>query len=359
MITHGEWVREKAVSKILLHTEFMSNFVGISNPICLELPELALCRGNCPAPPVLEDSGVCRSRSAVMLPCVSLAAALHGALVFLALTMAMGVGEPRSVIGISLLPAMGSGTGAPCEPSLVEGAPSAIAAPVTARHADPVASSGASQKPNKSAAAVKKSASARIAPEKPVKASAVAIRADTELRDPVPRVMTAVMRAPATEAVLQDPVPSGDDQDSGNRGVAAGIAVPRTAMAVAAGSHASDASAASGVKGGPGDGGTGAAGGPVGASFGDGDGPRFVQRIVPRYPELARRRGREGVVLLRLVIGSGGELRDARVVEGGGHGFDEAALAAVRASVYAPAMRGGQGVECAALLPIRFALKGS
>ena len=97
----------------------------------------------------------------------------------------------------------------------------------------------------------------------------------------------------------------------------------------------------------------------MGATFGDADGPRFVQRVTPRYPELARRRGREGLVLLRLVIGPDGELRDARIVEGGGHGFGEAALAAVRASVYAPATRDGRGVECAALLPIRFALKGS
>jgi protein TonB len=99
--------------------------------------------------------------------------------------------------------------------------------------------------------------------------------------------------------------------------------------------------------------------GPMEASFGDSDGPRFIQRVMPKYPELARRRGREGLVVLRLVIGPGGDLRDAQVVEGGGHGFDEAALAAVRASVYAPATREGRGMECAALLPIRFALKGS
>jgi len=99
--------------------------------------------------------------------------------------------------------------------------------------------------------------------------------------------------------------------------------------------------------------------GPVGASFGDADGPKFVHRIMPRYPELARRRGREGLVLLRLVIGPGGELRSVEVVEGGGHGFAEAALAAVRASSFAPAMREGHAVECAALLPIRFTLKGS
>jgi protein TonB len=81
--------------------------------------------------------------------------------------------------------------------------------------------------------------------------------------------------------------------------------------------------------------------------------------VLPKYPEIARRRGREGRVVLKLVIGAGGELRHVEVVEGGGHGFEEAALAAVRASEYAPAVRGGRPVECAALLPIRFSLRGS
>ena len=51
------------------------------------------------------------------------------------------------------------------------------------------------------------------------------------------------------------------------------------------------------------------------------------------------------------------ELKDVSVVDGGGHGFEDAALAAVKASSYAPARRDGQCVECSALLPIRFALK--
>lgn len=83
-----------------------------------------------------------------------------------------------------------------------------------------------------------------------------------------------------------------------------------------------------------------------------------MRRVLPQYPEAARRKGREGRVVLRLVIGACGELKDAAVVEGGGHGFEEAALEAAMASAYAPAVRGGRAVECAAMLPIRFSLKG-
>lgn len=106
-------------------------------------------------------------------------------------------------------------------------------------------------------------------------------------------------------------------------------------------------------------GGSGGGTGPIASRFGDANGPRFVQRVMPKYPELARRRGREGVVVLRLTIGACGELKDAVVVEGGGNGFEDAALAAVRASTYAPATKQGESVECSALLPIRFALKNS
>jgi protein TonB len=100
-------------------------------------------------------------------------------------------------------------------------------------------------------------------------------------------------------------------------------------------------------------------GGSVLSNFGDADGPRFVRRVMPKYPELARRRGLEGVVLLRLVIGISGELKDVQVVEGAERYFEEAALAAVKASRYAPATKNGQSIECSALLPIRFALRGT
>lgn len=93
------------------------------------------------------------------------------------------------------------------------------------------------------------------------------------------------------------------------------------------------------------------------ASFGDADGPRFVKRVMPRYPDSARRRGREGLVVLRLSIDADGVLRDIRIVEKAGFGLDEAALEAARASTYAPARRFGRPVRCEVLLPVRFALK--
>jgi hypothetical protein len=46
-------------------------------------------------------------------------------------------------------------------------------------------------------------------------------------------------------------------------------------------------------------------------------------------------------------------------VEGAGFGFDEEALAPIRASIFRAAVRDGRPVVIRALLPVRFMLRGS
>lgn len=118
-----------------------------------------------------------------------------------------------------------------------------------------------------------------------------------------------------------------------------------------------------GAPGPPSSGGTGAGSGTgtfsgrtVEGVFGATDGPAFSERVSPVYPRTAQRLGREGIVLLRLSIDARGTLTAVEVVERAGHGFDEAALAAVRESRFTPARRGGTEVPCRALLSIRFKL---
>jgi len=112
----------------------------------------------------------------------------------------------------------------------------------------------------------------------------------------------------------------------------------------------------------PGAGGVGAgAGGGLGngtyeGQFGQGDGPRFRHRALPRYPDEAKRSGREGSVSLRLRIDASGVLRDVEVVGHCGLDFVEEALRAIRASTFYPAMRQGQAMPCNAVLTIRFTL---
>lgn len=91
--------------------------------------------------------------------------------------------------------------------------------------------------------------------------------------------------------------------------------------------------------------------------FGDHGAPAFLRREIPVYPELARRLGKEGRVLLKLLIDADGKLTNVEVVEGAGYGFTEASVAAVRKSTYAPGHRDGVKVPTRALLPVRFHLQ--
>jgi protein TonB len=94
-------------------------------------------------------------------------------------------------------------------------------------------------------------------------------------------------------------------------------------------------------------------------AFGASGGPGFVKRVLPRDPRAAREMGREGTVVLRLAIDAQGRLEAVEVAESAGFGFDEAAIEAVRASAFRPAVRDGRPVESLALLPVKFVLKGS
>ncbi len=66
------------------------------------------------------------------------------------------------------------------------------------------------------------------------------------------------------------------------------------------------------------------------------------------YPEAPRREGLEANVKVELLIDETGAVREARVVEGGGAGFDEAAKELSRLLSFSPGTRGGRPV------PVRY-----
>lgn len=92
-------------------------------------------------------------------------------------------------------------------------------------------------------------------------------------------------------------------------------------------------------------------------SFGSANGPTFRKQVQPVFPSLARRRGKEGVVLLRLAINESGHLTQVELLEDPGYGFAEAAIEAVRNSSFSPAHHNGRPVAVRAILPIRFTLR--
>jgi protein TonB len=111
---------------------------------------------------------------------------------------------------------------------------------------------------------------------------------------------------------------------------------------------------------GPGSGpgtGSGAGGGPVDAAFGSGDGPRYLHKVLPRYPRFARQRGQEGTVLLLVTISERGRPVEVEVLKPAGMGFDEEAVRAVKESTFSPLKRDGRPMACRARLSVQFVLE--
>ncbi|OQX17711.1 MAG: hypothetical protein BWK76_09805 [Desulfobulbaceae bacterium A2] len=84
------------------------------------------------------------------------------------------------------------------------------------------------------------------------------------------------------------------------------------------------------------------------------------QRTPPSYPQLSRRRGEEGTVLVQVELDEEGRVSEARVVQGSGwERLDEAALFAVRQWRCQPPRREGRPVRAVALQPFHFKLAGN
>ena len=91
--------------------------------------------------------------------------------------------------------------------------------------------------------------------------------------------------------------------------------------------------------------------------FGNTGAPMFIHREMPVYPYLARRLGREGKVVLKLLIDRNGKLQSIEVIEQSGFGFAEAAVEAIKKSTFTPAQRNGEKIASRAILSVRFNLK--
>jgi protein TonB len=79
---------------------------------------------------------------------------------------------------------------------------------------------------------------------------------------------------------------------------------------------------------------------------------------IPRYPETARENGWEGVVMLSVSVGAGGEALSVSILKSSGHGLlDASAVDAVRRWRFEPARRAGVPIPATATVPIRFRLE--
>ena len=173
---------------------------------------------------------------------------------------------------------------------------------------------------------------------------------------PAQRVDAAAPKAVQSQPVEKRPEMAEPVKHVPIQAPAAQTTAPTPAQAVSTGQSIT----APGVKGGvavSGKTGPAVPSGPVEGTFGASDGPAFANAIQPVYPRIARKLGKEGTVLLRITLDEKGGLVSVAVVEKAGHGFDEAAVNAVKGSRFRPARQRGVAMACRALLSIRFKLE--
>jgi len=76
-----------------------------------------------------------------------------------------------------------------------------------------------------------------------------------------------------------------------------------------------------------------------------------------RYPEIARKAGVEGRVIIQFVVDESGNVLEPAVVRGIGAGCDEEALRVVREAKFKPGKQRGKAVKVKMSLPITFKLR--
>jgi protein TonB len=76
------------------------------------------------------------------------------------------------------------------------------------------------------------------------------------------------------------------------------------------------------------------------------------------YPEIARRAGVEGMVVVQVLIDTKGNVNDTKVAKSlGNNGCDEAAIAAIKKTKWKPALQRDKPVKVWVSIPVIFKLK--
>ncbi len=106
--------------------------------------------------------------------------------------------------------------------------------------------------------------------------------------------------------------------------------------------------------------GAGTGGGTGGGPYQPGSGiepPTLVREVRANYTAEARRQAIEGEVVLEVVVGRDGRVRNVRVTRGLGAGLDQKAVEAVREWRFTPARRAGSAVDVVVTVSVEFTLR--
>ena len=85
--------------------------------------------------------------------------------------------------------------------------------------------------------------------------------------------------------------------------------------------------------------------------------PEFVNRVQAAYPDMARKAGIEGKVIVKVLVGKNGKPEKAQIIKNPGTDiFDESVINAVMNSTYTPAIQNGRPVKVWLMVPFSFKL---
>lgn len=84
-----------------------------------------------------------------------------------------------------------------------------------------------------------------------------------------------------------------------------------------------------------------------------GEKPEIIKRVIPEYPEMARRIGTQGTVVLTIILGENGLVEDVKVKKSI-IGLDSAAVRAVKQFVFSPAKQNDKPVRVRMNIPFQF-----
>ena len=105
---------------------------------------------------------------------------------------------------------------------------------------------------------------------------------------------------------------------------------------------------------------SGAGTGTEGASIRLDEKPRWLKRVEPEYPRIAKLTGVEGVVILSVYIDESGHVTDTKVIKSlGNTGCDEAAVTAAMQWRFIPAQRDGRPLAMWFSVPVLFQLEAN
>jgi protein TonB len=86
--------------------------------------------------------------------------------------------------------------------------------------------------------------------------------------------------------------------------------------------------------------------------------PLLEENPPPVYPRSARRRGYQGSVVLKVLVGANGSVEEAQIDQSCGYDIlDRTALSAVRGWQFRPGVRDGKKIKMWVKVPVRFKLK--